>query len=70
MNGLKSPAHEIAIVSVPQPALFVAVAPRSLLGPETSFRTTVGQLGYAMGFAVALLGVITVLLLIIVQRKE
>ena len=43
----------LAFVSVPQSALFVAEAPASSFGPVTSFRTTVGQLGYAMGFAVS-----------------
>lgn len=43
----------LAFVSVPQSALFVAVAPKESFGPVTSFRTTVGQLGYAMGFAVS-----------------
>lgn len=43
----------LAFVSVPQSALFVAKAPASSFGPVTSFRTTVGQLGYAMGFAVS-----------------
>jgi MFS family permease len=43
----------LAFVSVPQSALFVAKAPESSFGPVTSFRTTVGQLGYAMGFAVS-----------------
>ena len=43
----------LAFVSVPQSALFVAEAPKSSFGPVTSFRTTVGQLGYAMGFAVS-----------------
>ncbi len=43
----------LAFVSVPQSALFVAEAPKASFGPVTSFRTTVGQLGYAMGFAVS-----------------
>lgn len=43
----------LAFVSVPQSALFVAEAPQESFGPVTSFRTTVGQLGYAMGFAVS-----------------
>lgn len=43
----------LAFVSVPQSALFVAEAPKESFGPVTSFRTTVGQLGYAMGFAVS-----------------
>lgn len=43
----------LAFVSVPQSALFVAEAPAASFGPVTSFRTTVGQLGYAMGFAVS-----------------
>lgn len=43
----------LAFVSVPQSALFVAEAPAASFGPVTSFRTTVGQLGYAMGFAIS-----------------
>lgn len=43
----------LAFVSVPQSALFVAEAPADSFGPVTSFRTTVGQIGYAMGFAVS-----------------
>jgi MFS family permease len=43
----------VALVSVPQSAIFVAQAPPRYLGPVTSFRTTAGQLGYAMGFAMS-----------------
>lgn len=41
----------IAAVSVPQSMLFVSSAPADFFGAVTSFRTTVGQLGYAIGLA-------------------
>jgi hypothetical protein len=41
----------LALVAVPQSAIFVSAAPSKYLGPVTSFRTTAGQLGYALGFA-------------------
>ncbi|MFZ1362235.1 MAG: MFS transporter [Candidatus Nanopelagicales bacterium] len=43
----------LAFTSVPQSVLFVSVAPAKYFGPVTSFRTTAGQLGYALGFAVS-----------------
>lgn len=43
----------LGLISVPQAALFVAEAPKDSFGPVTSFRTTTGQLGYALGFAVS-----------------
>lgn len=43
----------LGLISVPQAALFVAEAPKESFGPVTSFRTTTGQLGYALGFAVS-----------------
>lgn len=43
----------LAFTSVPQSVLFVSVAPDKYFGPVTSFRTTTGQLGYALGFAVS-----------------
>ena len=43
----------LAFVSVPQSALFVAEAKPEYFGPVTAFRTTAGQLGYALGFAVS-----------------
>ena len=41
----------LALVAVPQSTIFVSSAPPGYLGPVTSFRTTAGQLGYALGFA-------------------
>ncbi|MEI2717446.1 MAG: MFS transporter [Candidatus Nanopelagicales bacterium] len=38
-------------VSVPYGALIVQVAPRQYYGPVTSSRTTIGQMGYAVGLA-------------------
>lgn len=43
----------LAFTSVPQSVLFVSAAPTKFFGPVTSFRTTTGQLGYALGFAVS-----------------
>ena len=39
------------LISVPQAALFVQEAPARSLGSVTAFRTTTGQLGFALGFA-------------------
>ncbi len=41
----------LAFVAVPQSALFVQEAPAGSFGAVTAFRTTCGQLGFAMGFA-------------------
>ncbi|MEB3331948.1 MAG: MFS transporter [Synechococcaceae cyanobacterium] len=41
----------LACVSVPQSALFVQEAPQRYFGSVTAFRTTTGQLGFALGFA-------------------
>jgi MFS family permease len=41
----------LAFLSVPQSALFVQEAPASSFGAVTAFRTTTGQLGFALGFA-------------------
>ena len=41
----------LAFVSVPQSALFVQEAPQRYFGSVTAFRTTTGQLGFALGFA-------------------
>ena len=41
----------LAFVSVPQSALFVQAAPARYFGSVTAFRTTTGQLGFALGFA-------------------
>ncbi len=41
----------LAFVSVPQSALFVQEAPARYFGSVTAFRTTAGQLGFALGFA-------------------
>jgi hypothetical protein len=41
----------LAFVSVPQSALFVQEAPAPFFGSVTAFRTTTGQLGFALGFA-------------------
>jgi hypothetical protein len=41
----------LAFVSVPQSALFVQEAPARYFGAVTAFRTTTGQLGFALGFA-------------------
>lgn len=41
----------LAFVSVPQSALFVQEAPARTFGSVTAFRTTTGQLGFALGFA-------------------
>lgn len=43
----------LALTSVPQSVLFVSEAPPKYFGPVTSFRTTTGQLGYALGFALS-----------------
>jgi hypothetical protein len=43
----------LAFVSVPQSALFVQEAPPRYFGSVTAFRTTTGQLGFALGFAVS-----------------
>lgn len=43
----------LAFVAVPQSALFVREAPARSFGAVTAFRTTCGQLGFAMGFAVS-----------------
>jgi MFS family permease len=41
----------LAFLSVPQSALFVQEAPAPFFGSVTAFRTTTGQLGFALGFA-------------------
>lgn len=41
----------LALIAVPQAALFVQEAPPGCLGPVTAFRTTTGQFGFALGFA-------------------
>jgi len=41
----------LAFLSVPQSALFVQEAPARYFGSVTAFRTTTGQLGFALGFA-------------------
>ncbi|MBW0182090.1 MAG: MFS transporter [Vulcanococcus sp.] len=41
----------LGLISVPQAALFVQEAPPRSLGSVTAFRTTAGQLGFALGFA-------------------
>jgi MFS family permease len=41
----------LAFVAVPQSALFVQEAPPRSFGAVTAFRTTCGQLGFALGFA-------------------
>ena len=41
----------LAFISVPQAALFVQEAPQRYFGSVTAFRTTSGQLGFALGFA-------------------
>ena len=41
----------LAFISVPQSALFVQEAPERYFGSVTAFRTTTGQLGFALGFA-------------------
>lgn len=41
----------LAFVAVPQSGLFVQEAPERYFGAVTAFRTTAGQLGYALGFA-------------------
>jgi hypothetical protein len=41
----------LGLISVPQAALFVQEAPPGSLGSVTAFRTTTGQLGFALGFA-------------------
>jgi MFS family permease len=43
----------LGLISVPQAALFVQEAPPRSLGSVTAFRTTTGQLGFALGFAVS-----------------
>lgn len=43
----------LALISIPQSAMFVSEAPAKFLGSVTSFRTTVGQVGYAAGLALS-----------------
>jgi MFS family permease len=43
----------LALIAVPQSALFVQEAPAAFFGAVTAFRTTCGQLGFALGFAVS-----------------
>lgn len=43
----------LAFVAVPQSALIVREAPSRSFGAVTAFRTTCGQLGFAVGFAVS-----------------
>ncbi len=49
--GLILTGTGLAFVSVPQSALFVQEAPARYFGSVTAFRTTTGQLGFALGFA-------------------
>jgi MFS family permease len=49
--GLVLAGTGLAFVSVPQSALFVQEAPARYFGAVTAFRTTTGQLGFALGFA-------------------
>lgn len=49
--GLVLVGTGLAFVSVPQSALFVQEAPARYFGSVTAFRTTTGQLGFALGFA-------------------
>ena len=41
----------LVMVAVPQSLMFVAVAPARFFGAVTSFRTTVGQIGFALGLS-------------------
>jgi MFS family permease len=41
----------IGMVQIPQSVMFVAAAPKAFFGAVTSFRTTVGQIGFAIGLA-------------------
>ncbi len=43
----------LALISVPQSAMFISQAPPQFVGPVTSFRTTVGQIGYAIGLTLS-----------------
>lgn len=43
----------LGLISVPQSVMFVSLAPPKFVGPVTSFRTTVGQIGYAMGLTLS-----------------
>ena len=49
--GLVLAGTGLAFLSVPQSALFVQEAPARYFGSVTAFRTTTGQLGFALGFA-------------------
>jgi MFS family permease len=49
--GLILAGTGLAFLSVPQSALFVQEAPQRYFGSVTAFRTTTGQLGFALGFA-------------------
>lgn len=49
--GLLLVGGGLAFISVPQSALFVQEAPARYFGAVTAFRTTSGQLGFALGFA-------------------
>jgi MFS family permease len=49
--GLVLAGTGLAFLSVPQSALFVQEAPQRYFGSVTAFRTTTGQLGFALGFA-------------------
>jgi len=50
LPGLFVMSAGIGCTSVPQAALFVKEAPAKFFGTVTSFRTTVGQVGYSLGF--------------------
>jgi MFS family permease len=43
----------LGLISVPQSAMFISQAPAKFFGPVTSFRTTVGQIGYAIGLTLS-----------------
>ena len=51
LPGLVLVGLGLAFVAVPQSALFVQEATARCFGAVTAFRTTCGQLGFAMGFA-------------------
>ncbi len=41
----------LILIAVPQSVMFVAAAPQKFFGAVTSFRTTVGQIGFALGLS-------------------
>jgi MFS family permease len=57
-------------VSIPQAVMFVSEAPEKFFGAVTSFRTTVGQLGYAIGLAGGVVLVQTLGQFDLVRRME